>query len=291
MKNDIKDLLVKYDLVPEKITIKNKTKIVNDKITIKPKINKDIINTYDYLNSRAFDYFPYPIETTDKLEVYPYIKDNDEPIEQKNLDLMHIISLLHNKTTFYQDIDVDKIKGIYEDTLNRITYLNSYYTNLIEGIEREIYMSPSSYLLARNINIIFDSIYYVKDNIEKWYKLVKDNKNMRVVYIHGNAKLEHFINGDKPYLISWNKGKVDSPIYDLLNFYKNSYRSSSFLDLFKYYEKNYPLKDNERLLLFTFMSIPPIIKEKDNEYNTCIKINEILDYLYKTRNIIANYQR
>lgn len=291
MKNDIKDLLVKYDLVPEKITIKNKTKIVNDKITIKPKINKDIINTYDYLNSRAFDYFPYPIETTDKLEVYPYIKDNDEPIEQKNLDLMHIISLLHNKTTFYQDIDVDKIKGIYEDTLNRITYLNSYYTNLIEGIEREIYMSPSSYLLARNINIIFDSIYYVKDNIEKWYKLVKDNKNMRVVYIHGNAKLEHFINGDKPYLISWNKGKVDSPIYDLLNFYKNSYRSSSFLDLFKYYERNYPLKDNERLLLFTFMSIPPIIKEKDNEYNTCIKINEILDYLYKTRNIIANYQR
>ncbi len=290
MKNDTRSLLNKYYLEPKKITIKNTAKIIDDKIIIKPRINNDIINTYDYLHSRAFDYFPYPLEITDNLEAYPFIKDNNEPLEERSLDIMHLVSLLHNKTTFYQDIDIDKIKGIYEDTINEVNYLNNYYTTLIENIEKEIYMSPSSYLLARNINIIFESTFYVRDSIEKWYKLVKDNKNKRVVYIHGNIKIEHFINGDKPYLISWNNSKIDSPIYDLLTFYKNNYKSSSFVDLLKYYEHNYPLKDDERLLLFTLMAIPPVIQDKENEYIKCININEIIDYLYKTKNIITNYQ-
>lgn len=290
MKNDIKSLLNKYNLEPKKITIKNKTIIIDDELVIKPRINSDIINIYDYLHSRAFDYFPYPLEITDGREVYPYIKDNPEPVEEKYLDIMHTVSLLHNKTTFYQDIDIDKIKGIYEDTVNKVNYLNNYYTNLIENIEKEIYMAPSSYLLARNISILFESISYVRDSIEKWYKLVKDNKNKRVVYIHGNVKLEHFINGDKPYLISWVNSRVDSPIYDLLIFYKNNYQSS-FMDLLKYYEHKYPLKDYERLLLFSLMAIPPTIKENENEYNKCININEIIDYLYKTKNIIMNYQK
>ena len=39
-------------------------------------------------------------------------------------------------------------------------------------------MSPSSYLIARNINIIFSSIYYVKDNIDKWYNSDNHNKKL-----------------------------------------------------------------------------------------------------------------
>ena len=152
-------------------------------------------------------------------------------------------------------------------------------------------MSPSSYLIARNINIIFSSIYYVRDNIDKWYKKIENNKNERVSYIHNNINLDHYIKRDKPYLISWNKSRIDNPIYDLLSFYKNHYLEFDFDDLFHYYESNYPLKEDERLLLFTYMAIPPVMDKSGSEYDMCIKINKTIDYLYKTSNLIMNYQK
>ena len=290
MKNDIKNILDKYNINPSILTLRGTTKTINNQIVLKPRINYDIVRIYDYLNSRAFDYFPYPLEISDDYEVYPYVEDIEEPKEQKIRDLMYLISLLHSKTTFYKEMDMDKIKEIYEDILNEVNYLEGYYNELIENIEKEIYMSPSSYLIARNINIIYDSIYYVKKNTKKWYGLVEKNKNMRNVLTHGNINLDHYRKSDKPYLISFNKSKMDTPVKDLFVFYKNHYLDIDFTDLFKFYESKYPLKEDERILLFTYMAIPPRIEITGNEYDMCIKINKIIDYLYKTSNLIVNYQ-
>ena len=291
MKNDLRNILNKYNINPSIVTIRGNTKIFNNQIVIKPRVNYDIMKSYNYLKSRAFDYFPYPIEIDGDYEVYPYIDNTDEPIEQRAQDLIYLISLLHSKTTFYREIDTDRIKEIYEGIVEKVNYLDNYYNNLMDNIEKEVYMSPASYLIARNINIIFGSIYYVKENIEKWYKLVENKNNIRNVFIHGNINLDHYRKSDKSYLISFNKSRIDSPIYDLLSFYKNHYLNMDFKDLFKFYESKYPLKEEERLLLFTYMAIPPIIEINDNEYKMCIKINKIIDYLYKTSNLIMDYQK
>ena len=92
-------------------------------------------------------------------------------------------------------------------------------------------------------------------------------------------------------MISWDRSRVDSPIYDLLSFYNNHYLELDFDDLFHYYESNYPLKEEERLLLFAYMAIPPKIEMQNSEYKMCIKINKIMDYLYKTSNLIMNYRK
>ena len=291
MKSDFRGILDKYNINPFIITIRGNARILNNQIVIKPRVNYDIMKSYNYLKSRAFDYFPYPMEISKNFEIYPYIDDVDEPIEQKVQDLIHLTSLLHSKTTFYKEIDIDRIKEIYEGIVDKTNYLENYYSNLMDNIEREVYMSPSSYLIARNINIIFGSIYYVKDSIEKWYKMIENSKNIRHVFIHGNINLDHYRKGDKPYLISFNKSRIDSPIYDLLSFYNNHYLNIPFDNLLKFYESKYPLKEDERLLLFTYMAIPPIVEFDDNEYKMCIKINKIIDYLYKTSNLIMNYQK
>ena len=291
MNNDLRGKISKYKLPGEVFTIKSGARIIDNKIVIKNKVNDSIDRTYDYLKSRAFDYFPSLLESSDGYEVYPYIEDIYEPREQKAMDMMHLLSLLHSKTTFYREVDIDKNKEIYENIINNINYLNDYYNELISLIEKEVYMSPSSYLIARNINIIFSSIYYVRDNIDKWYKKIENNKNERVSYIHNNINLDHYIKRDKPYLISWNKSRIDNPIYDLLSFYKNHYLEFDFDDLFHYYEINYPLKEDERLLLFTYMAIPPVMDKSGSEYDMCIKINKTIDYLYKTSNLIMNYQK
>ena len=285
----VRKIASEYNIPINKITIKNNTRIIDDKIVLKKKKNNDLNNVYKYLKSRSFDYFPEPITIDNLYEVYPFLEDTYEPSEQKATDIMHLLGLLHSKTTFYREIDIDKNKEIYENISDELEYLNNFYNDLITMIEKEVYMSPSGYLIARNINIIFGSIYYAKHNLEEWYKKIDNNKNERVVNIHNNISLDHYIKNEKPYLISWNKSRIDSPIYDLLSFYKNHYLDFDFDDLFHLYEKSYPLKEDERLLLFTYMAIPYKIEIISDEYEMCIKINKMIEYLYKTSNLIMNY--
>lgn len=291
MNNYVRKIASEYNIPINKITIKNNTRIIDDKIVLKKKKNNDLNNVYKYLKSRSFDYFPEPITIDNLYEVYPFLEDTYEPSEQKATDIMHLLGLLHSKTTFYREIDIDKNKEIYENISDELEYLNNFYNDLITMIEKEVYMSPSGYLIARNINIIFGSIYYAKHNLEEWYKKIDNNKNERVVNIHNNISLDHYIKNEKPYLISWNKSRIDSPIYDLLSFYKNHYLDFDFDDLFHFYESGYPLKEDERLLLFTYMAIPPVMDKSGSEYDMCIKINKTIDYLYKTSNLIMNYQK
>ena len=289
MNNYVRKIASEYNIPINKITIKNNTRIIDDKIVLKKKKNNDLNNVYKYLKSRSFDYFPEPITIDNLYEVYPFLEDTYEPSEQKATDIMHLLGLLHSKTTFYREIDIDKNKEIYENISDELEYLNNVYNDLITMIEKEVYMSPSGYLIARNINIIFGSIYYAKHNLEEWYKKIDNNKNERVVNIHNNISLDHYIKNEKPYLISWNKSRIDSPIYDLLSFYKNHYLDFDFDDLFHFYESGYPLKEDERLLLFTYMAIPYKIEIMSDEYEMCIKINKMIEYLYKTSNLIMNY--
>lgn len=289
MNNYVRKISSEYNIPINKITIKNNTRIIDDKIVLKKKKNNDLNNVYKYLKSRSFDYFPEPITIDNLYEVYPFLEDTYEPSEQKATDIMHLLGLLHSKTTFYREIDIDKNKEIYENISDELEYLNNFYNDLITMIEKEVYMSPSGYLIARNINIIFGSIYYAKHNLEEWYKKIDNNKNERVVNIHNNISLDHYIKNEKPYLISWNKSRIDSPIYDLLSFYKNHYLDFDFDDLFHFYESGYPLKEDERLLLFTYMAIPYKVEIISDEYEMCIKINKMIEYLYKTSNLIMNY--
>ena len=152
-----------------------------------------------------------------------------------------------------------------------------------------VWLSPSSYLLARNITKIFNSLNYCKVNIDKWYDMVRDKNKVRMVLVHNNLELDHYIKKDKPYFLSWDKSKIDMPIIDLYVFYRKHYLNFDFYELFKYYESRYPLLEEERLLLFIYLSIPDKIELDNNEYNLCKKIRRFLDYLYKTENLIAEY--
>ena len=90
--NNLREVLAKYDIPINKITILSNAKIVDDKIVVKERKNDDIDKTYSYLKSRSFDYFPEPIAMLDKYELYPYIDSGYEPKEQKAMDLMYLLN-------------------------------------------------------------------------------------------------------------------------------------------------------------------------------------------------------
>lgn len=260
-----------------------------NKLIIKKKINEN--NIFEYLNSRSFRYYPKIIDENDNYRITEYIEEIEYPEEQKVIDMINLVSLLHNKTTFYKEVDEDDYKKIYEDIQGNIEYLNSYYIDIITIIESKVYMSPSEYLLARNISKLFASLNYCKNELDKWLEIIESKKKQRFVVLHNNLNLEHYIRNDNSYLISWDKSKIDIPIFDLYKLYKKYALIFDFETILKEYEKNYPLLKEELLLFFILISLPDKIEFTNNEYENTKIVSKKIDMIYKTEKLIEEYSK
>lgn len=290
--NKYHQFIHKYHIWPIKYTLLKNVKIVTteqEKYVIKQKKRRDKFQVYQYLLSRSFDYFPYPINDIEQeqFEIFPFLEDVKTPLEQKAIDLIYLISLLHNKTTFYKEVDLDDIKSFYEKTENQLVYLEQYYLELQMMIEENVYMSPSEYLLIRNMSKLYSVIYFCKEQLKSWYQLITQKKKERFVLVHNHLEIDHFMKGDKPYLISWDHAKLDLPIYDLYHFYKKHYLDLDFISLFEIYESKYPLLEEEKILLWLLLSIPEKIELSKDEFGKCQEISKYLLYLEKTNMLIS----
>lgn len=287
----INEILKKYKLKPNRYVKNGKATIVDTEIgRFVIKKNNSDKKIFNYLKSRNFNYYPKIINDLDEeYEISEYIEEIDYPNEQKMLDLINLISLLHSKTTHFKEIDYEDYKQIYEDIKNNIEYLEDYYNEMITIIESHVYMSPSEYLLARNISRIFISLNFCKNEIENWYNLIKDKTKQRVVVLHNNLDLSHFIKNDNSYLISWDKSKIGIPIFDLYILYKRHALDYDFSEILKNYEKNYPLKKEERILLFILIALPPKLEFNKSTYELTKEISKQMDIMYKTEKLISPY--
>ena len=292
MNKELRELFDRNNIITKKITIKNNVRIINsneENFVIKRR-TKDLTNTYKYLKSRSFNFFPDILYRTDNYDIYKYLENIEIPDEEKAQDIIRLTTLLHSKTTFYRDIDDNTYKELYESTLEKLEYLTNYYKDIAEIIEKEVYMSPSHYYFIRNITKIFQSLEYCKYHLDNWYKIIEDKKRIRVVQLHNNLDLDHYIlNDDTPYLISWRKTKKDIPIYDLINLYKKYYKELDFIELIRKYEMNYPLLPEEKELFLVLISIPEKLEFINNEYNMCNKVKDFYDYLLTSEKLIEDY--
>ncbi len=289
----LNEVLRKYDLKPNYYRKNGNVTIVDSKrgkFVLKQKKETLDESIYKYLESRNFNYYPSMINDEEDLyQISEYIEDIQMPSDQKMIDMIELVALLHYKTTHYKEVDEDDYKKIYEDITNNINYLYSYYIDVISIIETKVYMSPSEYLLARNISKIFASIEFSRGELEKWYNLVKEKRKQRLVVLHNNLEINHFIRNKNSYLVSWDKAKIDIPIFDLYKLYKNHALDFDFEGIFRAYEKTYPLLEEERKLLFILITLPDKIEFNDSEYKMCKKISRQIDTLYKTEALISPY--
>lgn len=287
----INDYLKKYDIKPYRYRSDGNVTIVEDKIgrfvVKKNEINSEI---FSYLKSKNFDYYPNIInDTADDIQIQEYIEDTNYPKEQKIIDLVNLVSLLHNKTTHYKEVDIEDYKKLYEDIKNNIEYLKSYYFDMVTTFETHVFMNPYEYLLARNISKINAALSFCEKEVENWYKLVNDKTKERQVVLHNNLDLSHFIKNDKSYLISWGKSKIGNPIFDMYVLYKRHALDFDFESIFNIYEQSYPLKEDEKRLLYILISLPDKIDFSDTNYNLTKKISKMVDLLYKTDKLISPY--
>lgn len=281
-----KDVIKKYNLKPISYIKKGNALIIDTKekkYVIKEKIrNPDI---YEYLDSRNFNYYP-PVISDDDYEISEYLNDKFIPEEQKLEELMKLTALLHSKTTYYQKTNIADNKEIYETLNNNILYLKSYYEDIITLIDSKEFMSPAEYLFARNYAKVLDSLRYCEQKVEEWYKKVESNTSERIVVLHNNLSLDHFVYNQDKSLLSWRKAKFGKPIFDLVTIYNRYGNKYDFKEKLSLYEDVYSLKEEEKDLLYIMISMPPKIEFKGSNYELCKEIYNKIELLYKKDKII-----
>ena len=289
--NNLKDIVNDFNFKVRKCSYCNNARILDtDKgrfIVKKRKHHNDEL--FHYLQAKNFNNFINIYNNNSKYEIYPFVEEVTVTPEEKALDIIYLISILHNKTTFYKTTEIDTLKNIYEDINHKLIYLSHYYDNLKIIVEENNYMSPSGYLLLRNSSIIFRAIEESKYFIDKWYEKAKNKKNYRVSTIHNNLELDHLIKSDTTYLISWDNSCKASPIYDLLSLYKNTYDKVEFSSLFEVYNSKYPLFEEELYLLFALLLVPNKIDLSNREIINTKEVYELTNYLILTTNFVSKY--
>ena len=259
---------------------KNKVIIDND-IVIK-KRNDKLISLYDYLDERGFNNHPDIIDVKKDTIETKFINKSKNYELIKGSSFIKTVSLLHNNTIEYKDVSKNKYKKIYDKLMGNIEYLKNYYEDMISKIEEEVFMSPSHYLFARNYSIIDSSLKYSSNTLKKWFNDVKNNSKERVCIVHNSLSMDHYIKGDKDYLLSFDNYLVDTPILDLYKFYKKEGYKYDFKSLLSIYEETFKLLDTEKELLYVLISMPPKIEMIKDEYNNCINIRNSYDYIYSS---------
>ena len=288
--NNIKEKLKERGIHPKGYEYRNNVIIIDtddNKYVIKKNVNN--YDVYNYLNTRGFNNYPtnYTNES-DNYDLSLYIEDKIIPKEQKIEELIKTLSFLHYKTSYSYESDLDDIKKTYEDIKNDLVNLLNYYNELNNYLDTQTFLSPSEYLLIRNISLIYSMIDYGIKKIDIWYKLATECKKCRTCLIHNNISSDHLIVNDYNYLVSWDRSKIDKPIMDLLSFYKNYYSYLKLDDVFKLYENNNCLYEEEKCLLLIYLSIPNKLVFTNNVMDDVIKINSEITYLNKVYEYIRN---
>lgn len=262
-----------------------KNVVINENNVIK-KYNKNIFEIYEIFELVNFENYPKIIEYDERNIKYELIKQKKYHEKIKNEEFIKTVALLHNKTQEYKEIGIDKYKKIYDILDNNIKYIKKYYEELINNIEEEIYMSPSSYLIARNYTSIVIMIDNAIKYLKKWYKIVENKTNERVCVIHNNLSTKHFIKSDINCLISFDGARVDTPIIDLYKLYKKELLKLDFALLYEIYNNEFKLTEEETYLFYSMISIPPKIIKINNELENTYNISEVFRYIYKTINFV-----
>ena len=251
---------------------------------IKNKFDSKIYNNLDRNNIDNYIKYKYEI---DDYYIYPYLNEIEVDENEKALDIIHIISKLHNNTSYTKEISLEEIKDIYINKKNKVKELREYYDYLRFIIEEKKFPSPSELYYLKNMSIIFIVLDEIEQYLDEWYQIIKKEEKVRMSLIHNNLELSHILESSKPYLISWDKSEYNLPIYDFILFYKKEFNNLNFSDLLTIYKNNTNIKKEELLMLYIEILMPDKIILDNTEIKNIYDLTYQNLYLKKTYYLVS----
>ena len=251
----------------------------DEKILIKKRKQYNLEEIYKYLDDHNITNYLKPFKITSKELYFNYLNKKNLENDEIAKHLIYILSDLQNKTTIYKEIDKDKLKEEYDNFNNKIVNLQQYYFTLQDVIENKVYMSPCEYLFVRNVSIIYETLNFSKNIVNKWYEIMKNKKTERYVYCHGKCELNHFITSTNDYFISLENAHLGRVTEDFIYFYKKNYNDTDMLSNFKLYQHRYQYKEEEYLYLLINITIPEKIDIYPSSLKKCVELTNFFDRL------------
>ena len=291
MNNELYSILKKENIHPIAYKKINSVYLVSDKtITYAIKLNTNNYDIYKYLLSKGFNYFPDNYSNVDvNYDITKYIIPLEVNQTEKVNDYLKLLSILHFKTSYKREVNLDEIKINYEKIINEINDLRRYYISINDKLDKERFLSPADYLLLRNITLIYSVLNIIEKLLNKTYEKIKDSKSIRVALLHNNLSLDHLIINEGEYLISWDKSYFDSPINELNSFYRKYYNYIDINDFLLIYEKSNKLSAIEKALLIIVLSVPKKIEFINNNYENTMLVNNEINYLKSIYELLTKY--
>ena len=291
MNNELYSILKKENIHPIAYKKINSVYLVSDKtITYAIKLNTNNYDIYKYLLSKGFNYFPDNYSNINvNYDITKYIIPLEVNQTEKVNDYLKLLSILHFKTSYKREVNLDEIKINYEKLINEINDLRRYYISINDKLDKERFLSPADYLLLRNITLIYSVLNIIEKLLNKTYEKIKDSKSIRVALLHNNLSLDHLIINEGEYLISWDKSYFDSPINELNSFYRKYYNYIDINDFLLIYEKSNKLSAIEKTLLIIVLSVPKKIEFINNNYENTVLVNNEINYLKSIYELITKY--
>jgi spore coat protein YsxE len=209
--------------------------------------------------------------------------EHKENREQKNHQLFRELARLHTLSAKEIALNKEERTEHYEKTIQQHEKQQEFLDGFIDECEKKTYMSPFELLYCLYYNEISQALRFSKTKFEEWYEKTKEDEKARMVITHGKLSPEHFLYDDKGYgfFINFENARYGSPIHDLLPYLSralntNPKRSDTAIDWVYHYFKYFPFKADEKLLFYSYLSLPiPIIQVAESYYRKSRPKNEL----------------
>lgn len=245
------------------------------------KDGKDNKKLLSYFETIHYSFYLKRInENIDSYQLYVYPMNVEKDSNILGQELIKAISDLQLKTVFDEEILEDKYNNFYQKVIADIDYQMKYYLDLQDYIEGFSFPRLDYYYLLLHISSIYKILQRARYYFDLWYK--KKNLKFRKCYSIHNVSTCNFIASDSSCFIDFSECYQDLIITDFVNFYRNELLSFDMISLFDIYQKSISFREEELLLLKTFICIPKRLDFSKNTYANTVSIYYLLEYIEKT---------
>lgn len=203
-----------------------------------------------------------PIYITKSSEFFILFNDNIAYLspwinhQQTDIELIYqCIGQLHRKTKSNQHIKVEQVKKQFSNFKRICLSIQKNLLTYVEEFERQRYMSPIELQVCSHYRDIELVLRKIDEQIDK----LIDDDDREIIHwsyslSHGQLNFSHILQGDRTYLINWEKASYKNATVDLINLFKNeviSYDSpeEEFINFFSNYMNHNELTYEELIIL------------------------------------------
>jgi len=186
-------------------------------------------------------------------------------------DLAH----LHQKSLKPLDVYEEEIKNYYENKKSEWERQRSFLQSYVEKCENAWYMSPFQLQCCTYFHETMQAYSFAETELEQWYAKIKETKKWRIAWIHGKARLSHYIvlENRHRYFFSWERAGWNSPLFDVIMALRHHMRTfppigDEWVEGVEEYEKALSLSEEERFFFFSHLAQPHFLYRYVYEYAT-----------------------